>query len=242
MDEQNTEKVPTKEEVQEQREQLGTIEVKTDGYTAEKMDQLETAITMGVGFHNPEVKKKAEAASKEALKQRGSTSYLVTQEPDYKKYVGHTVDTFRPTKNMLEVMAIALTFESTRISEWMKEAGLSRVAWYGWVRIPGFKEWWNSNFQTAVKSYENEWLTIGIKKMRLDFRYWESMGEKLFGYIKQLKVEKTGSEDENKLTSELLKLFESVNAERGARPIKIPGEVIELTPEEIKEINESKPN
>lgn len=217
------------------------VEANTDGKVAEQMEQLEVAGQLGRAFNDPKVLEKAKQLAAESVQARvGLNRCLVTQEPDYKKYVGRSPEDFVPTAKMMEVMEIAVSLNSSKISDWMKEAGLSRQAWYQWIRIPGFREWWNTTFTESMKSFVNEWLMIGIKKMRLDFRYWNAMGEKLFGYIPKLQVEKTGSEQDKALTEQLTKLLTNMN--QNLPRVAPAGEIIDITPEQAKQLNEGETN
>lgn len=228
------------EEVKDQVSDPVPVEFNTDGTNAEAIDHWEEVAQPGSedknGFKDPEIRKRGLAAANETRKKR-NVSGLVVREPDYKNNLGCTLENFSPTDSMRKVLGIALELRSTKIGDWLEEAGLTRSSWYSWTGVPGFREWWNKHFLDALKSFENEWLTIGIKKMRVDFRYWAAMGEKLFGYYKHIQIENTGGEQEKALTSEILKLLTATNKELAAKPVTGTAETIELSPDDVKELN-----
>jgi len=204
------------------------------------------------GFSDPEINKKAQEKSlatrrsrKESklaklLEEEAKTENLpaVVDEKDVESFKDITPG-FAPTINQLKVLAVALSLEhGSSIRSWFKAVGLNRNDWYGWIRNPNFVSWWNKSFTKGIEQYRGEWIAIGLKRMNnlLDpnaFNYWKNVGEKIFGYISEIKVKQDKTPEEEELVNELLKLVKRENIYGEAK--QIDGEVIEIK-DEIKEI------
>src|SRR3990172_7305812 len=148
----------------------------------------------GPGFLDPEVRKRAMEAS--LAKRRG----LVPTSPK----------DFVPSKNMLQILRIALELDSgDSVRGWFAKAGLNRGSWFVWQENPAFKTWWKKEFAEGVKEYETKWILTGLKKMTKDFRYWNEMGKKIFGFIDKIAIKEEKSPEEEILYTELLGLIQS---------------------------------
>jgi len=148
----------------------------------------------GPGFLDPEVRKRAMEAS--LATRRG----LVPASPK----------DFVPSKNMLQILRIALELESgDSVRGWFAKAGLNRGSWFEWQKNPAFKAWWKKEFAEGVKEYETKWLLIGLKKMTKDFRYWDAVGKRILGFIDKISIKEEKSPEEAALYTELLGLIQS---------------------------------
>jgi hypothetical protein len=171
------------------------------------------------GFLDPEVRKRAQ--EKSLAVRRGE----VPAKPE----------PFLPSKNMLTILKIALDLDSgDSVRGWFAKAGLSRDAWFRWQENPEFRAWWKKEFMDGVKEYESKWILIGLKKMSKDFRYWNEIGKKIYGFIDKIAVKEEKSPEEAALYTELLGLIKSYKGmpviEAGidrANVIDVQAEVIE---------------
>ena len=146
------------------------------------------------GFLDPEIRKRAMAQS--LAVRRGEV-------PD-------KIPPFQPSKSMLRILEIALQLDSgDSVRGWFAKAGLARGAWFEWQKNPAFREWWKKEFAEGIKEYETKWILIGLKKMNKDFRYWNEVGKKIFGFIDKITVKEEKSPEEAALYTELLGLFQS---------------------------------
>lgn len=115
---------------------------------------------------------------------------------------------FVPSKNQLSILRIALDLDSgDSVRGWFAKAGINRGAWFEWNKDPQFREWWKKEFAEGIKEYETKWVLIGLKKMSKDFRYWNEIGKKIFGFIDKVAIKEEKSPEEQALVRELLDLF-----------------------------------
>jgi hypothetical protein len=162
--------------------------------TVNESEALEAQPVKQPGFMDPEVRKRAMEQS--LAVRRGE--------------VPEKVQPFQPSKSMLRILEIALQLDSgDSVRGWFAKAGLSRGAWFEWQKNPQFREWWKKEFAEGVKEYETKWILIGLKKMSKDFRYWNEVGKKIFGFIDKIAVKEEKSPEEQALYAELLGLIQS---------------------------------
>lgn len=199
------------------------------------------------GFDNPEVRKKAmEESLKTRNRNRTAKFDTLLEKKDSDENLPVTVSEkdveslksiypgFMPSLAQLQILAIALSLDhGDTIRGWFKAAGLNRNTWYEWLKNPEFIAWWNKAFIKGIEQYRSEWLAIGIRRMNSNdpdrFNYWKNVGEKIFGFVAELKLKTDKSPEEEELTKELLELVKGVNIERGMK--QIDGEVIDVTKE-----------
>lgn len=183
------------------------------------------------GFRDPEVRRKATEKSLARRRHNAEQSNEFLFDPTEFKDLGET--DFRPTKAMLQVLYAALSLEGgATIRGWFAQAGINRGMWYHWRRVPGFIEWWNVAFAKGVEQYRTQWLMIGLRKMSKDFRYWDKIGEKVFGYLEKISVKTERSDAEEKLIQELVGVFEERKNLRRALDIT---KVEDITEDEISD-------
>lgn len=179
------------------------------------------------GFADPEVQKKAIEKSKLV---RQNNAVLQTDATE-----------FSPSHSMLKLMETALDLEAgNSIRQWCNRAGIARTNWYVWLKIPGFKEWWKKTYFEGLKQYESEWLKIGLSRMRKEnpdaFKYWDVVGEKIFGYLSKIVHKEEKSEQEEELIKVILGEVKESKKLREAKEITVKdGNVISDT--ELEEIN-----
>lgn len=89
---------------------------------------------------------------------------------------------FKPSLKMQAVLNAAIDFDSEgTVSDWCRKAGVSRQSYYDWRGIEGFQEWWDGEWEKAMKRYRAYLDRIGLEKAKTDFRYWEAMQKKYGG-------------------------------------------------------------
>jgi hypothetical protein len=193
---------------------------------------------------NPQALQKALAKSA-ATRKAKSVNSLVEEDVEKTGLQVGTVEGFIPTKAMLKVLQAALSLDAQHdsIKGWFELAGVNRANWYAWNHTPGFKDWWKKSFDEGIKLYTSEWLVTGLKRMRredkLGFMYWEQVGKKILGYVDKVKIENTQSPEEEAVTKELLELMQTINS-HVPKVKTVQSEVINISEEEIKQMNESK--
>jgi len=211
------------------------------------------------GFNNPETRKKAMEASLNTRNRNRETKFgnILKDNPDNLPVLVSEKDVeslkdihpgFIPSVSQLQILAIALSLDhGDSIREWFRAAGLNRNSWYYWLSNPGFVVWWNKAFLRGIEQYRSEWISIGLKRMNSNdpdrFNYWKNVGEKIFGFIAELKVKTDKSPEEEELTKELLELVSGINQDKNMK--QIDGQVIDVEQlskdvEGVEEINETK--
>jgi len=191
------------------------------------------------GFNNPETLAKA-IKNSQLVRAKHLTPGLEIpfDEEDYEKLALGNAEDFIPTKRMMAILKIALSLEvGNSIRGWFSRAGMNRNTWYEWVKIPGFHEWWKKAIVKGFRSYEAEWLSIGMRKMRKDFRYWNTMGEVFFKYAKQLEVKENKSEEEELLIAELREFVTGINREKKQKVIDVSKSDEDITDAEVEFLN-----
>jgi len=187
------------------------------------------------GFADPEIRKKAMEASfktryrkahPEALLEFDLEELALAQSGDEEKFL--------PTKKMIRVLEVAVCGEAGEsIRSWFRHLGMNRATWYLWTKIPGFSRWWDEAFKQGMEQYRSQWLSIGMRKMKKDFRYWNSVGEKIFGYAQKLEIKDTKSPEETALYQELVEIFRSQKSIRNAKEVN-PVSGMVYTAEELQ--------
>jgi len=214
------------------------------------------------GFDNPEVRKKAMEESLKTRNRNRTSKFatLVEGEKDSDENLPVAVGEkdveslrdvypgFMPSISQLQILAIALSLDhGDSIRGWFKAAGQNRNEWYYWLKNPEFIAWWNKAFIKGIEQYRSEWLAIGLRRMNSNdpdrFNYWKNVGEKIFGFVAELKLKTDKSPEEEELTKELLELVKDVNKERNMK--QIDGQVIDVVQlskdvEGVDEVNETK--
>lgn len=172
-------------------------------------DQLELALgsdALGPDALGPEIVSKGPGFLDPAVRERASARSLAVRRGE----VPAEPKSFLPSKNMLIVLRIALDLESgNSVRGWFAKAGLNRGSWFDWQAKPEFRAWWKKAFAEGVKEYETTWLKIGLRKMSKDFRYWDSIGKRVLGFIDKISIKEEKSPEEAALYSELLDLIQS---------------------------------
>jgi len=199
------------------------------------------------GFNDPETNKKAQEKSLATRRAKKNTQLMKLFDDDIPptpvdqlsaESFKELLPGFQPSLSQLKILAVALSLEhGDSIRGWFKAAELNRNDWYIWIRNPDFTTWWNKSFNKGIEQYRGEWVAIGLRRMNSNdpdrFNYWKAVGEKIFGFITELKVKQDKSPEEEQLTKELLELVKDVNMERNMK--QVDGEVIDIViPKEIE--------
>jgi len=163
------------------------------------------------GFADPEIRRKAMEASFKTRQKKYHPDLPLEFDPEELKLATNgNEDDFVPTRKMLRILEVALSLEGgDSIRSWFAHIGGNRATWYLWRKIPGFERWWKTAFLTGIKQYEAQWVLIGLRNMKKDFRYWNAVGEKLYGHIQKIAVKEEKSPEETALYQELLSIFQS---------------------------------
>jgi len=192
------------------------------------------------GFADPKVNAKARERSLATRRKRQQKIMDVlpgrTQNLESTELTGQEVEPmadlvsgFTPTIIQMQVLAVALSMEhGDSMRHWFKVIGHNRNTWYHWIKNPLFVEWWNKAWEKGLTQYRSEWIAIGLKNMAIDKDYWKEMGSRIFDFIPKIAVKEEKTEDEEKLTKELLDLYTDINKERKMKTVD--GEVVEVTP------------
>lgn len=101
---------------------------------------------------------------------------------------------FEPTKGMIKWFEAAIELGHTAsITSIAEKSELDRSNWYQWLEMPGFVEWWDSQWQQFLKL--NRWKldAIGMKQAERNYDYWKTMMERT-GNITQEKGTTTANQ------------------------------------------------
>ena len=180
------------------------------------------------GFADPEVRKRAMARSLATRQLKKSPNVALDWTPEDLALLKRD-GVFCPTTRMLRILEVALSLEGgDTIRSWFAHVGMDRNVWYQWKKIEGFESWWKEAFLKGIKQYESQWVLIGLKKMNKDFRYWNEVGKKLYGYIEKVAVKEEKSPEEEALYRELLDLFVSEKKVHAAKEIHFQEDAINV--------------
>jgi len=191
------------------------------------------------GFADPETRRKAMEASFKTRQKKYHPDLPLEFDPEELKLAtAGNEDDFVPTRKMLRILEIALSLEGgDSIRSWFAHVGSNRATWYLWRKIPGFNSWWKTAFLTGIKQYEAQWVLIGLRNMKKDFRYWNAVGEKLYGHIQKIAVKEEKSPEETALYQELLAIFQTSKKIEQAKEISF--EDADYTIEQLEQSLES---
>lgn len=98
---------------------------------------------------------------------------------------------FIPTKKQIDLIRVMLDMSvEPTITAFCEEVGINRSTYYDWFDKPEFVEWFNKEWNRALKD-KGSWLDrVGLQKSVKDYRYWEAM---------QKIVRHGGLQDEHKI-------------------------------------------
>lgn len=99
------------------------------------------------------------------------------------------ITTWKPSENQMKILEIAVNSTSEKIGDWFKEAKLERVRWNGWIKNDKFVEWWNREWERAMRVSKAYLDKVGMELAPVDFRYWEVMQKKYGGYTPDNKAQ-----------------------------------------------------
>lgn len=96
---------------------------------------------------------------------------------------------FQPTKTMIKWISTGFTINSQKPTEIARKikgkdkAKSARLIWYDWQDVPGFLEWWNTQWQRFYDAQKYRLIDIGMKKAKDDHAYFTDMME-FYGFKK----------------------------------------------------------
>ncbi len=83
---------------------------------------------------------------------------------------------FNPSSAMVKWFETALELGYTAsISSVAEKAKLDRTNWYRWLPMPGFVDWWDSQWQQYLKVHRWKLDAMGIKQAERNYDYWHDM-------------------------------------------------------------------
>lgn len=86
---------------------------------------------------------------------------------------------FTPTSAMQKWLDSSVKLMSTNKSEISSDCGVDRNNWYHWVKVPGFQDWFMSEYKRLRQVILPELDEIGMKMARRgQFDFWKEMNRK----------------------------------------------------------------
>lgn len=85
---------------------------------------------------------------------------------------------FRPNEQQIKWLDAAIQLETDTITEIEAFCGVNRSQWYRWLREDGFIDWFNGEWDKALRGHAWKLDAIGLKNSKRDFNYWKSMQQR----------------------------------------------------------------
>lgn len=86
---------------------------------------------------------------------------------------------FKPSANQEKWLDTALSMDSDEITDIAEACGLDRVNWYRWLKIPGFIEWFRSEWDRKLSAHAYKLDIVGMREAKRDPRYFEIMQKRV---------------------------------------------------------------
>ena len=87
---------------------------------------------------------------------------------------------FQPSFKMKQYLQTAIQQMSDRPSVIQANCDVSRRSWYRWVEMPGFEDWFYSEYKKQRRKILPKLDSLGMKYARKgDFKFWEAMNKKI---------------------------------------------------------------
>lgn len=83
--------------------------------------------------------------------------------------------TFTPTPAMRIWLDTAIDMQSDSITDIANACQLSRAAWYEWLKVPGFEDWYYTNYKQQRRRWLPKLDAMGMANAKRDFNYWKEM-------------------------------------------------------------------
>lgn len=85
---------------------------------------------------------------------------------------------FIVTPHMDRWVTTAVSLMSDNVSEIAEASRISRVTWYKWLKIKGFKEWYYSQYKAKRYMWIPKLDKMGMERAPKNFDYWRAMNQK----------------------------------------------------------------
>lgn len=82
------------------------------------------------------------------------------------------------TPHMDRWISTAVSLMSDNVSEISKASGVSRVAWYKWLKYPGFQEWYLTQYKAKRYLWIPKLDRMGMDRAPKSYDYWLAMNKK----------------------------------------------------------------
>lgn len=86
---------------------------------------------------------------------------------------------FKPTPHMEKWIDQAMQMETDEIKAIAEACGMDRNNWYNWLKLDGFLDWFNAEWDRRLQSVGWRLDTIAVRNAKRDYRYWEGMQKRL---------------------------------------------------------------
>jgi len=85
---------------------------------------------------------------------------------------------FKPSANQEKWLDTAIQMETDEIKAISEACGIDRTVWYDWLKVEGFIEWFNAEWDKRLKGHAWKLDAIGLKNSKRDFNYWKAMQQR----------------------------------------------------------------
>ena len=90
---------------------------------------------------------------------------------------------FVPNSRMRKWVQVSISYKDMSPSVISRISGIHRNTFYYWLRIDGFRNWWNYQQEDIYSEFFYSMMQIGLKRAAKSYKYWRSMME-LLGIFK----------------------------------------------------------
>ena len=85
---------------------------------------------------------------------------------------------FVPTPAMRIWLETAIELTTDSPKEIAEASQLSRAVWYEWLKVPGFEDWYWSNYKQQRRRWLPKLDAMGMANAKKDFNFWKEMNRK----------------------------------------------------------------
>ena len=86
---------------------------------------------------------------------------------------------FKPSPFMEKWLDVTIQSGESVVDRISELSGIDESTYYKWLKIPGFIEWYNEEWNKKLKSYAFKLDMIGMKNAARDYKYWEGMQKRI---------------------------------------------------------------
>lgn len=101
-----------------------------------------------------------------------------------------TTQDFQPTPAMTVWLDTAVENLSNNVVEIAEKCNISRQTYYRWMKNDGFRLWFRDEWEKTLVGIQWKLDIIGLRKARIDFRYWRSMQDRIGNIPRPPKIHK----------------------------------------------------